>query len=50
MLFDLTTQRTVPNIFVAGDHLGGCDKLLGEFDNGLLFKRFEENNISYSKL
>jgi glutaredoxin 3 len=27
-LFKLTNQRTVPNIFIHGQHIGGCDDLL----------------------
>ncbi|CAI5473228.1 unnamed protein product [Closterium sp. Yama58-4] len=24
-LYDLTGQRTVPNVFIGGNHIGGCD-------------------------
>ncbi|WFD24830.1 hypothetical protein MEQU1_003536 [Malassezia equina] len=33
-----TGQRTVPNIFVHGQHLGGCDDLLRAQQNGELEK------------
>lgn len=26
-LADLTGQRSVPNIFIKGNHVGGCDKV-----------------------
>ncbi|WFD28782.1 hypothetical protein MNAN1_003797 [Malassezia nana] len=34
-----TGQRTVPNIFVHGQHLGGCDDLVRAQQNGDLEKR-----------
>lgn len=24
-LFDITKQRSVPNVFISGKHIGGCD-------------------------
>ncbi len=30
----MTGQRTVPNIFVKGQHLGGCDDTLAAIQNG----------------
>ena len=29
-----TGQRTVPNVFVGGKHLGGCDKTLEAISTG----------------
>ena len=26
-LFNITQQRTVPNIFIGGKHVGGCDSV-----------------------
>ncbi|KAL7687199.1 putative glutaredoxin, Thioredoxin-like superfamily [Plasmopara halstedii] len=28
LLLDLTGQRTVPNIFIGGKHIGGCDDII----------------------
>ena len=35
-LLDMTGQRTVPNIFVKGNHVGGCDKTLAAIADGSL--------------
>ncbi|KAK9711004.1 Glutaredoxin [Basidiobolus ranarum] len=35
-LMDLSGQRTVPNIYVKGQHLGGCDDLLKAISSGKL--------------
>jgi len=37
-LLELTGQRTVPNIFVGGKHIGGCDKTLEKIADGSLQK------------
>ena len=33
-LLDMTGQRTVPNIFVGGKHVGGCDNTLAAIASG----------------
>lgn len=33
-LLDLTGQRTVPNVFVNGKHVGGCDNTLAAIASG----------------
>lgn len=33
-LLALTKQRTVPNIFVKGKHIGGCDDTLASISRG----------------
>ena len=35
-LLDMTGQRTVPNVFVNGNHVGGCDKTLAAIADGSL--------------
>jgi glutaredoxin 3 len=37
-LLKLTGQRTVPNIFVKGQHLGGCDDTLAAIQSGKFAK------------
>ncbi|RYG60254.1 hypothetical protein EON64_19440 [archaeon] len=37
-LQDLTGQRTVPNVFVNGKHVGGCDNTLAAIASGELQK------------
>ena len=34
VLANLTGQRTVPNVFVKGEHLGGCDNTLDALNTG----------------
>lgn len=31
-----TGQKTVPNVFVSGEHLGGCDSTIAAHQNGRL--------------
>ena len=40
-LLDLTGQRTVPNIFINGKHLGGCDDTLAAIRSGSLQKMLQ---------
>ena len=40
-LQDLTGQRTVPNIFLKGAHLGGCDNTLAAIADGKLKKMLD---------
>jgi len=35
-LLEITGQRTVPNIFVKGQHIGGCDNTLAAIESGKL--------------
>jgi glutaredoxin len=37
-LFEKTGQKTVPNVYVAGAHLGGCDNTLNAHAEGRLAK------------
>lgn len=41
-LYDLTGQTTVPNIFIGGKHIGGCDATLALNRSGELVKLFTE--------
>lgn len=38
VLQEMTGQRTVPNIFINGKHLGGCDTLQAQLASGELKK------------
>lgn len=40
-LANMTGQRTVPNIFVKGKHVGGCDNTLAAISSGA-FKQYIE--------
>ena len=35
-LEDITGQRTVPNIFIAGNHIGGCSDLKAKVKSGVV--------------
>ena len=47
-LKDITGQRTVPNIFIGGQHIGGCDDLKAKIKNGKIIEILEANAIHYS--
>ncbi|KAJ6668311.1 hypothetical protein lerEdw1_015688 [Lerista edwardsae] len=38
VLLQMTGQRTVPNVFVSGTHVGGCDQTFQAYHSGLLQK------------
>ena len=40
-LLDMTGQNTVPNIFVKGKHIGGCDNTLAAIASGELQKMLQ---------
>ncbi len=44
-LFEITKQRTVPNIFIAGQHIGGCDDLMSGLRKGTVKALLDEHNI-----
>ena len=37
-LLKLTGQKTVPNVFINGQHLGGCDSTVAAKDSGKLLE------------
>lgn len=47
VLTQITKQRTVPNIFICGQHLGGYDKLMQGVAKGTLEQSFKECHVSY---
>ena len=40
-LLEMTGQRTVPNVFVKGKHVGGCDNTLAAIKDGSFKKMME---------
>lgn len=44
-LFEKTGQKTVPNVYVKGTHLGGCDNTLRAHTEGRLAKLFEGEQV-----
>ncbi|XP_040214922.1 thioredoxin reductase 3 [Rana temporaria] len=47
VLFEMTGQRTVPNVFVNKTHVGGCDRTLEAHRDGTL-QQLLDNNASVS--
>nr|O81187.1 RecName: Full=Glutaredoxin [Vernicia fordii]AAC39481.1 glutaredoxin [Vernicia fordii] len=41
-LAEWTGQRTVPNVFIGGKHIGGCDKTTGMHQEGKLIPLLTE--------
>lgn len=46
-LLEITGQRTVPNVFVAGQHLGGCDDTLKAHKEGRLQQMLNMGTYDY---
>ena len=47
-LGEITGQKTVPNIFVNGQHIGGCSDLKAKIKNGELINILDTAGIHYS--
>ena len=47
-LKDITNQRTVPNIFIGGKHIGGCSDLQGLSSQGKLAEKLSAAGVSHS--
>ena len=43
----ITGQRTVPNIFIGGTHVGGCSELKSKVSNGEVKALLDKNNIPH---
>ncbi|KAM7273696.1 hypothetical protein ACFE04_028360 [Oxalis oulophora] len=41
-LAEWTGQRTVPNVFIQGNHIGGCDSVMAKNQEGTLMKLLKE--------
>ncbi|XP_010550681.1 PREDICTED: glutaredoxin-C1-like [Tarenaya hassleriana] len=41
-LLDWTGQRTVPNVFIKGEHIGGCDRVMESHQQGKLLPLLTE--------
>ena len=47
VLTHMTKQRTVPNIFICGKHLGGYDQLMRGVMKGTLEQTFKDCQVAY---
>ncbi|XP_060204623.1 glutaredoxin [Lycium barbarum] len=41
-LLEWTGQRTVPNVFIGGEHVGGCDSVLAKHQQGKLLPMLKD--------
>ncbi|XP_004236221.1 glutaredoxin [Solanum lycopersicum] len=41
-LLEWTKQRTVPNVFIGGEHVGGCDSVLEKHQQGKLLPMLKD--------
>ncbi|NXF43151.1 TRXR3 reductase, partial [Oceanites oceanicus] len=46
VLAELTNQRTVPNVFVNGTHIGGCDSTYQAYQDGSLQKLLGDSKVA----
>jgi cysteine synthase A len=44
-----TSQKTIPQIFVGGEFLGGCSEIFAAYKDGKLQKLLKENGVSYDE-
>lgn len=47
-LSELTRQRTVPNIFIGGEHVGGCSELEAGIRSGKVQQLLQKHGIQFS--
>ena len=47
-LKDISRQRTVPNIYINGKHLGGCDDTVAAFRNGKMKEMLTAAGVSHN--
>jgi cysteine synthase A len=47
VLAERTGQKTMPQIFIGGEHIGGCTDLFDAWRNGSLQKRLQDKAVSY---
>ena len=43
----LSGQRTVPNIYIGGQHVGGCDDLMGKHSSGELVALLADKGVAH---
>ena len=46
-LAEITRQRTVPNIFIGGQHVGGCSELQAGVSNGSVQNKLEAAGVPF---
>ena len=46
---EFSNWPTIPQLYIKGEFVGGCDIIKEMFEDGNLQKKLEEKNISFSK-
>ena len=46
-LAEMTGQRTVPNVFIGGAHVGGCDDTMALKEGGELQRMLKDLGVSF---
>jgi cysteine synthase A len=49
VLADRTGQKTMPQIYIGGEHIGGCTDLFDAWRNGTMQKRLDDAGVSYDR-
>ena len=45
-LLEISGQRTVPNIFIGGEHVGGFSDMIEEIQDGVLKQRLTDAGVT----
>jgi cysteine synthase A len=48
-LADRTGQKTMPQIYIGGEHIGGCTDLFDAWRSGAIQRRLEDGGVSYDR-
>ena len=49
VLADRTGAKTLPQVFIGGEHIGGATDLFDAWRNGNIQKRLDEGGVSYDR-
>jgi glutaredoxin 3 len=49
-LYDISSSRTVPQVFIGGEFVGGADDTIREYSSGALSKRLSKVGITEKEL
>jgi cysteine synthase A len=49
VLADRTGQKTMPQIYIGGEHIGGCTDLFDAWRSGAIQRRLDDAGVSYDR-
>jgi cysteine synthase A len=49
VLADRTGQKTMPQIYIGGEHIGGCTDLFDAWRSGAIQKRLDDAGVAYDR-